>query len=82
MLVKDINPGNASSESIPVGVLGDLLLFSATDAVSGRELWAISEAAPLLGELIASHSQKCLDVTGGSTQDGTRDYSVAVSRGR
>ena len=71
VLVKDINPGNASSESIPVGALGDMLLFSATDAVSGRELWSISGAAPRLGELIASHSQKCLDVTGGSTQDGT-----------
>lgn len=39
VLVKNINPGNAKSDSYYLGELNSKLLFSARDGSSGRELW-------------------------------------------
>ena len=39
MLVKDINPGSASSGPGAMGVIGETLFFGAFDPVSGQELW-------------------------------------------
>jgi len=39
MMVKDINPGNGSSEPLHLTNVGGKLLFSADDGVRGHELW-------------------------------------------
>ena len=38
-MVKDIYPGNASSQPMSLVTLGDLLIFSAIDGKNGREVW-------------------------------------------
>jgi len=38
-LIKDINPGTIDSQAAPMGRLGGIEFFSATDGVHGRELW-------------------------------------------
>ncbi len=37
--VLDIQPGSASSNPVPMTVVGGVLLFGATEAATGRELW-------------------------------------------
>lgn len=39
MLVKDINPGSASSNPYPITVASGSLYFSADDGIHGQELW-------------------------------------------
>ena len=70
----------------PLGTIGQTLLFGAFKAGSGvgGELWAISGAAPpapRVTELIASHSQKCLDVPGWSFDDGIPGMQWACTGG-
>ena len=38
-LVRDINPGSASSTPYNLAVMGNTLFFTATDGVNGFELW-------------------------------------------
>jgi ELWxxDGT repeat protein len=45
VLVKDINPGSASSYVAPLVNLNGMLLFAATDPTNGRELWSSNGTA-------------------------------------
>jgi hypothetical protein len=58
-MLKDIDPGTASSNPAMVGVLGNTILFSAGDPTHGKELWVYTaQSTALRGYPKARYTKK------------------------